>query len=184
MSLGTMPRTAGFRALFYGSACGDADGCEKGELTIASGQSAQCSVHSLSRPMASRKPRNRIRPKQARSTTKNRVGRSRRRTLATASAIGCAASWFGRMARPLIVLNVAYPFAPVGPDTAGGAEQIVSALDRALVRAGHRSLVVGCAGSHTEGRLLVTGPLPERVTEEAWRRAQELHRQRIAEAFM
>ncbi|TIU34927.1 MAG: glycosyltransferase family 4 protein, partial [Mesorhizobium sp.] len=33
----------------------------------------------------------------------------------------------------LTVLNVAYPLAPVGPDAVGGAEQVLSALDRALV---------------------------------------------------
>jgi hypothetical protein len=64
------------------------------------------------------------------------------------------------MPKRLTVLNVAYPFAPVGPDTAGGAEQVLSALDRALVAAGHRSLVVGCVGSETAGELLATGPVP------------------------
>lgn len=57
----------------------------------------------------------------------------------------------------LTVLSVAYPFAPVGPDAVGGAEQVLSAIDRALVTAGHRSLVVACEGSHVAGRLL---PIP------------------------
>ena len=54
----------------------------------------------------------------------------------------------------LTVLSVAYPFAPVGPDAVGGAEQVLSTLDRALVTAGHRSLVVACEGSTVAGTLL------------------------------
>jgi glycosyltransferase involved in cell wall biosynthesis len=57
----------------------------------------------------------------------------------------------------MTVLSVAYPFAPVGPDAVGGAEQVLGALDRALVAAGHRSLVVACEGSRTAGELL---PVP------------------------
>jgi glycosyltransferase involved in cell wall biosynthesis len=41
----------------------------------------------------------------------------------------------------------------------GGAEQILSALDRALVRAGHRSIVVACEGSDTAG-ILLAHPFP------------------------
>lgn len=54
----------------------------------------------------------------------------------------------------LTVLNVAYPFAPVGPDAVGGAEQVLTQLDLALTRAGHRSLVVAQKGSVTAGTLL------------------------------
>jgi glycosyltransferase involved in cell wall biosynthesis len=49
--------------------------------------------------------------------------------------------------------------APVGPDAVGGAEHILSYLDRALAAAGHRSLVVACEGSKTAGRLF-SAPLP------------------------
>jgi Glycosyl transferases group 1/Glycosyltransferase Family 4 len=52
------------------------------------------------------------------------------------------------------VLSVAYPFAPVGPDSVGGAEQVLSQLDEALVRAGHRSIVVACEGSRVTGTLV------------------------------
>lgn len=55
-----------------------------------------------------------------------------------------------------VILNVAYPFAPVGPDAVGGAEQIVSQLDVALAHAGHESIVMACEGSVTEGILLAT----------------------------
>jgi glycosyltransferase involved in cell wall biosynthesis len=53
----------------------------------------------------------------------------------------------------LTVLSVAYPLSPVGPDAVGGAEQILTYLDAALVRAGHQSIVVACKGSKTCGTL-------------------------------
>lgn len=54
----------------------------------------------------------------------------------------------------LTVLSVAYPFARVAPDTAGGAEQILSTLDRALTSAGHTSLVLGQEDSQVAGSLI------------------------------
>jgi glycosyltransferase involved in cell wall biosynthesis len=87
------------------------------------------------------------------------------------------------MPKRLTVLNVAYPFAPVGPDTAGGAEQVLSAIDRALVAAGHQSLVVGCAGSQITDMLLATGPLSAKFNEDARRHAQKLHTNRIEQAL-
>jgi glycosyltransferase involved in cell wall biosynthesis len=83
----------------------------------------------------------------------------------------------------LTILNVAYVFAPIGPDTAGGAEQILASLDRALVAAGHRSLVIACAGSKTAGELVPTAPLPEMFTEELRHRAQQSHRERIQQVL-
>jgi glycosyltransferase involved in cell wall biosynthesis len=59
------------------------------------------------------------------------------------------------------VLNIAYPFAPVGPNLVGGAEQILWDLDRAIVAAGDRSLVVACEGSQPAGRLFAAH-LPQR----------------------
>lgn len=59
--------------------------------------------------------------------------------------------------RPLTVLSVAYPFAPVGEDAVGGSEQILSVLDSALVAEGHTSLVAACEGSKTAGKLF---PVP------------------------
>jgi glycosyltransferase involved in cell wall biosynthesis len=83
----------------------------------------------------------------------------------------------------LTVVSVAYALAPVGPDATGGAEQILSALDRALVAAGHRSLVIACEGSDVAGELLATGPLPAKFTDELSVRAWQRHRQRINEAL-
>lgn len=57
----------------------------------------------------------------------------------------------------LTVLSVAYPFAPVALDTPGGAEQVLASLDRGLVEAGHRSLVIARPDSRVEGELI---PIP------------------------
>jgi len=84
---------------------------------------------------------------------------------------------------PLTVLSIGYPLAPIGPDAVGGAEQILSALDRALVDAGHRSIVVGASGSEVAGTLLATGPVPTRITDDERRRAGERHRRAIARSL-
>lgn len=62
---------------------------------------------------------------------------------------------------PLTVLSVAFPFAPVRPEVAGGAEQILLALDRALVEAGHRSIVVAAENSLVRGELVETPDWPD-----------------------
>src|SRR2546421_8305466 len=81
----------------------------------------------------------------------------------------------------LTVLNVAFPLAPVGPDAVGGAEQVLSLLDRALVEAGHRSIVLACEGSRTRGELISVphseGPLdPDTV-----RAARERHARAVSD---
>ncbi len=63
------------------------------------------------------------------------------------------------MTRRLTVASVAYPLAPVGPDSVGGAEQMLHLLDRALVAAGHRSIVIARADSVVAGELV---PIPHR----------------------
>ncbi|HVJ95023.1 MAG TPA: glycosyltransferase, partial [Labilithrix sp.] len=55
--------------------------------------------------------------------------------------------------RKLTVLSVAYPFTKLSRDTSGGAEQVLAALDHAIVAAGHRSFVVAREGSRTAGTL-------------------------------
>ncbi len=83
----------------------------------------------------------------------------------------------------LTVLSVGYPLAPVGGDTSGGAEQIVTRLDAALTRRGHRSIVVAPAGSQVTGQLVATlnpgGPLDEPVLLAS----QAAHRAAIAAAL-
>jgi glycosyltransferase involved in cell wall biosynthesis len=58
-----------------------------------------------------------------------------------------------RPGRKLTVASVAFPFAPISPDAVGGAEQVLSNLDKALVTAGHRSIVIAQRGSSTAGEL-------------------------------
>lgn len=57
----------------------------------------------------------------------------------------------------LTVLSVAFPFAPVGPDPVGGAEQVLSTLDAHITREGNVSIVLATDGSRASG-CLVTIP--------------------------
>ena len=83
----------------------------------------------------------------------------------------------------LTVLNVAYPLARVSPQTAGGAEQVLLQLDRALVEYGHRSLVVACEGSEVAGTLVGT-PRPPQLLDEAAKRAARRHHLRAIAGAM
>ena len=83
----------------------------------------------------------------------------------------------------LTVLSVAFPLAPVGPDAVGGAEQVLAQLDAALERAGHRSIVVACAGSSAVGTLLATRPPIGTITDEVRDRAYAAHRRALARAL-
>lgn len=66
---------------------------------------------------------------------------------------------------PLVVLNVAYPFARIAPDAGYDAERTIAQLDASLVRAGHESVVMACEGSLTEGILLATGKPSDALVE-------------------
>jgi glycosyltransferase involved in cell wall biosynthesis len=72
---------------------------------------------------------------------------------------------------PLTILSVAYPLARVGPDSVGGAEQVLSAIDRLLHAQGHLSIVVAKQGSAVAGTLHeiphATGTLTDPVREAA-----------------
>jgi glycosyltransferase involved in cell wall biosynthesis len=75
----------------------------------------------------------------------------------------------------LTVLSIAYSFAPVGPDCVGGAEQILTDLDYALVAAGYSSLVLACESSAAAGELIPFPPLRNSLDspgERQWCRAQ------------
>jgi glycosyltransferase involved in cell wall biosynthesis len=85
--------------------------------------------------------------------------------------------------RPLTILSVGYALAPIGPDAVGGAEQVLSALDRALVAAGHHSLVVAPEGSRVAGRLIATATLPARVTDRERAAIERRHREAIEQAL-
>ncbi len=79
----------------------------------------------------------------------------------------------------MLVVEVAYPFAPVGPDAVGGAEQILPLLAGAL---GHRSVVIAQEGSSCRGTLL---PIPALENLDARSQAEgHVHvRRAIAEAL-
>jgi glycosyltransferase involved in cell wall biosynthesis len=83
----------------------------------------------------------------------------------------------------LSVLSVAYPLAPVGPDVSGGAEQILSILDEALVRLGHHSTVVACEGSVTRGVLFPTPRASGALDGSARHAARLAHRRAIEQAL-
>jgi glycosyltransferase involved in cell wall biosynthesis len=83
----------------------------------------------------------------------------------------------------LTVLSVAYPLAPVGPDAVGGAEQVVSQLDIALTRAGHRSIVAACEGSITAGTLMATPAASGVLDDDVRRWVSAQHRQTIERAL-
>lgn len=74
------------------------------------------------------------------------------------------------------VLSVAYPLTPVGPNAVGGSEQILTQMDAALVRAGHRSMVVACEGSQTAGELIATPKWDGDLTDGIRRWGQTQHR--------
>jgi glycosyltransferase involved in cell wall biosynthesis len=83
----------------------------------------------------------------------------------------------------LTILSIAYPFAPVGLDAVGGAEQVLTHVERAIADSGHRSIVVACEGSETAGTLVAT-PLPKgTLDDEAKKKTYDAHRQGIARAM-
>jgi glycosyltransferase involved in cell wall biosynthesis len=84
---------------------------------------------------------------------------------------------------PLTILNVSYPLAAVGPDAVGGAEQVLTQLDAALVEAGHRSFVIAPEGSCTAGKLLPTPRWDTALDEHACRSAAQYHRNAIHRAL-
>jgi glycosyltransferase involved in cell wall biosynthesis len=80
------------------------------------------------------------------------------------------------------ILSVAFPFAPVSEDPVGGAEQVLSRIERAIVAAGHRSLVIAQRGSSVAGELLPVDVVKGDVTDAARSRVHAQVRERIAEA--
>jgi glycosyltransferase involved in cell wall biosynthesis len=83
----------------------------------------------------------------------------------------------------MTVLSVAYPLLPVGPDSAGGAEQILSLVDRGLVDAGQRSIVIAAPGSETAGELIEAAAEDGEITDGVRKNAQRAHRECIQQAL-
>lgn len=67
----------------------------------------------------------------------------------------------------MLILSVPFPFAPMRADAVGGAEQIAAALDRALVAAGHESMVIAGEGSQVAGTLVAVPHAASGSNEEA-----------------
>ncbi len=67
------------------------------------------------------------------------------------------------------VLSIAYPLTEVSADAAGGSEQILTLLDKAMVEAGHESFVMAAEGSRVAGTLIATpsarGTLSDSIRE-------------------
>jgi glycosyltransferase involved in cell wall biosynthesis len=83
---------------------------------------------------------------------------------------------------PLTILSVAFPFAPVRPEVAGGAEQVLLTLDRALTDAGHRSIVIAAENSAVRGELIGM-PVWDDVLEAVRDSAARCHRNAIEAAI-
>jgi CelD/BcsL family acetyltransferase involved in cellulose biosynthesis/glycosyltransferase involved in cell wall biosynthesis len=79
----------------------------------------------------------------------------------------------------LTVLNVGYPLSAVGPDAAGGAEQVLSAVEQAVARSGHRSLVLACHGSRAAGELFTVPCPPAPFTDDKKIAVRALYREAI-----
>jgi glycosyltransferase involved in cell wall biosynthesis len=84
-------------------------------------------------------------------------------------------------ARQRTILTVAYPFAPVRPDSVGGAEQVLQLVESALVSRGFRSMVVAHADSIVAGELCGV-EVPEGVVTPAVRTAVERGMQNMIDA--
>ncbi len=83
----------------------------------------------------------------------------------------------------LTVLNVAYPLAPVGPQEVGGAEQVLSRLDRALTSVGHNSIVIATSDSTVYGRHVPIRRTPPPYDHDAIARARQSCRDALQEVL-
>lgn len=78
------------------------------------------------------------------------------------------------------VLSVAYPLFPVHANSAGGAEQILFLLERGLVDAGHKSLVIAAQRSQVSGCLIDAPAAAGEITDTELKAAESTHRDLIA----
>jgi glycosyltransferase involved in cell wall biosynthesis len=82
--------------------------------------------------------------------------------------------------RKLTVLSVAFPFAVVSADPVGGAEQVLARIDRALVEAGHNSIMIAAEGSESAGGLMTIPRISGPIGWTEWNRAHASIRAAIA----
>ncbi len=81
------------------------------------------------------------------------------------------------------IVSVAYPLTEVGPDAVGGSEQILTLLDRAITRAGHRSLVIAAEGSQVEGTLIASPSARGTLNDGQRQWAQKVHSRLLRETL-
>jgi glycosyltransferase involved in cell wall biosynthesis len=81
------------------------------------------------------------------------------------------------------VLSVAYPFAPVGPDAVGGAEQVLTWLEMELAARSFQSVVVARESSQAAGQLLATAIPPGFITPETRDTVHAAHQANINRAL-
>jgi glycosyltransferase involved in cell wall biosynthesis len=70
------------------------------------------------------------------------------------------------------ILYVAFPMVPVTASVAGGAEQMLWALELEMSARGYRTAVAACSASEVAGRLVPTGAAPEVADSYEQRRAE------------
>jgi len=76
---------------------------------------------------------------------------------------------------------VAYPLLPVSERSAGGAEQILWALEKELAERGSQTEVAACAGSELRGKLIATGEITKLIRDGIDERERE-HTERVLSA--
>jgi glycosyltransferase involved in cell wall biosynthesis len=81
------------------------------------------------------------------------------------------------------VLSVAYPFAFIGAQAVGGAEQILTLLEAELAALGYRSMMIAREGSTCAGQLFATPVPPGIITPEVRRRVRAAHQENIHRAL-
>src|SRR4051812_35711088 len=75
----------------------------------------------------------------------------------------------------LTILSVAYPLTQVGQNAVGGSEQILTAIDLALTKAGHRSLVLAAEGSQVSGTLIESPKAGKYLNDRIRERGTQIH---------
>jgi glycosyltransferase involved in cell wall biosynthesis len=71
------------------------------------------------------------------------------------------------------ILYIAYPLLAATPESAGGAEQVLCAVEREMSRRGHETAMVAANGSRCVGELVATGEPARRLDELGAREAEQ-----------
>jgi len=79
------------------------------------------------------------------------------------------------------ILYVAYPLVKLGPDSCGGAEQMLHVVEEGIASRGHETVTVACAGSRVAGSMVPTG-VPEPGVD-AFAEVDVVHNTRVLETL-